>query len=247
MDQQRYESFVYGILDTFSRYSKQLHDVCEKYKSSSYHGGDNVQEQKPKRPAKKKVNDPLKDDPNAPKKPVMQGYLLYYTEVRGDKEKYPQNLTNQDITKMIAEAWNKLPKDKREHYEVKSRMNKQQYEKDLEEYFKKNPKMREVYNAAKGGGSSGGGAAAAKKPTQTPEKNVSQKPAPKAKPKGKVLASSSDEDDDDDVAEIKSPSPEKAKPNPRTKAKIRGDFGSDEDESDSSSDSDRPIKKLVKK
>lgn len=67
----------------------------------------------PAKKPKKKIFDPLKTDPNAPKKPIIQGYLLYYTDVRTQRQKENPNLANQDLTKMIAEEWNKLPKDKR--------------------------------------------------------------------------------------------------------------------------------------
>jgi len=60
------------------------------------------------------VHDPLKEDPNAPKKPVMQGYLLYYTEARGEKQKQNPNLPNTELTKLIAEDWRQLSKEKKE-------------------------------------------------------------------------------------------------------------------------------------
>ena len=62
---------------------------------------------------KKKVYDPLKSDPNAPKKPIIQGYLLYYTDVRALRQKEHSDLPNKELTRMIAEEWNNLPKDKK--------------------------------------------------------------------------------------------------------------------------------------
>ena len=101
------------MLDVCSKYFKQLSDVCNKYQNSSNKHDDSDDGKKVKKP-KKKVNDPLKDDPNAPKKPIIQGYLLFYTEVRAAKQKENPNLPNTELTKLIADDWKKLPKDKKE-------------------------------------------------------------------------------------------------------------------------------------
>ncbi len=101
------------MLDICSRFFKELHGTCEKYKVGGNYVEDQDDKSKAKKP-KKKVNDPLKDDPNAPKKPIIQGYLLYYTEVRPTKQKENPQLPNPDLTKLIAEDWNKLPKNLKE-------------------------------------------------------------------------------------------------------------------------------------
>jgi len=101
------------MLDICSRFFKELHGTCEKYKVGGSYAEDQDDKSKAKKP-KKKANDPLKDDPNAPKKPIIQGYLLYYTEVRPQKQKENPQLPNPDLTKLIAEDWNKLPKAQKE-------------------------------------------------------------------------------------------------------------------------------------
>ena len=64
--------------------------------------------------SRKKANNPLKNDPNAPKKPILQGYLLYFSEVRPIRQKDYPNLTNQDLTKLIADEWNNLGRDRKD-------------------------------------------------------------------------------------------------------------------------------------
>jgi len=62
---------------------------------------------------KKKIHDPLKEDPNAPKKPIIQAYLMFYTEVRAQRQKENPDVQNKDLTKIIADEWNKLTKEQR--------------------------------------------------------------------------------------------------------------------------------------
>lgn len=65
------------------------------------------------KPTKKKIYDPLKGDPNAPKKPIIQAYLMYYSDIRSQTQKEHPDLPNKDLTKIIADEWNSMPKDKR--------------------------------------------------------------------------------------------------------------------------------------
>jgi len=101
------------MLGVCSQFFKQLQETCDKFKTGSTHtdgGSGGTQAKKPK----KKMYDPLKEDPNAPKKPIIQAYLLYYTDVRAQRQIDHPKLQNKDITKIIADEWNKLPKDKKE-------------------------------------------------------------------------------------------------------------------------------------
>jgi len=91
-----------------------MHETCEKHKAAL--GGkytSTTSGQSGDKKPKKKIIDPLKSDPNAPKKPIIQGYLLYYTDVRSQKQKENPTLQNKDLTKIIADDWNKLSKEKR--------------------------------------------------------------------------------------------------------------------------------------
>jgi len=232
----KYEHFLHDMLDICSKFFKELHGTCEKYKTGGTYVADQDGGSSVKKP-KKKIHDPLKEDPNAPKKPIIQGYLLYYTEVRPQKQKENPSLPNPDLTKLIAEDWNKLPKNLKEPYEIKARVNKTQYEKDLEEYLSKNPKMREAVNNAKN---------ANKKPSAAEESSVNESAVKKQPQKKKILAISSSDDDDDDNIKIKevdnkaSFSHSKRPPTPSSSS------DSDEDSDDDDSEDDQPIKKNKK-
>jgi len=218
----RYESFLHDMLDICSKFFKQLQESADKFKSSSNHAQGGTDDKIVKKP-KKKLHDPLKEDPNAPKKPIIQPYLLYYSDVRAQRQIDHPKLQNKDITKIIADEWNKLAKDKKETFEIKARVNRGQYEKDLQEYLNKNPAMREAVEQAK----------SSNKKTPTSGDHPSEAPA-KAKPK-KVLGSSSDEDDD---AQMKSPSPEKKLKTEAKGGARKKSSSSDSDSHDSDDDSD---------
>jgi len=92
--------------------------MCEKQKnnfkagSGSFSSFSNLNDSDIKKP-KKKIIDPLKSDPNAPKKPIIQAYLLFYSDVRTKRHEQNPLLANMDLTKVIAEEWNKLSKEQR--------------------------------------------------------------------------------------------------------------------------------------
>ncbi len=92
-----------------------MHQTFEKHKAAlggNYTSTATSGQSGDKKP-KKKIIDPLKSDPNAPKKPIIQGYLMYYTDVRSSTQKENPTLQNKDLTKIIANDWNKLSKEKR--------------------------------------------------------------------------------------------------------------------------------------
>lgn len=102
------------MLGTCSKFFKQLQETCDKFRDPSHKpDSSNTHEHKKPSKPKKKTVDPLKNDPSAPKKPVTQAYLLYYTEVRNQKHLDHPKLTNQEITKVIANEWNQLPQNKK--------------------------------------------------------------------------------------------------------------------------------------
>jgi len=47
-----------------------------------------------------------------------------------------------DLTKVIADEWNKLTKEQRKPYEDKAHNNRVHYEKELDAYLDKNPEMK---------------------------------------------------------------------------------------------------------
>mmetsp|Transcript_26789 Transcript_26789/g.23731 ORF Transcript_26789/g.23731 Transcript_26789/m.23731 type:complete len:218 (-) Transcript_26789:77-730(-) len=145
-----------------SSFFADLHSICQKYTKAGFgkykslskphhskHGYDSDDE-KPKK-AKKKTMNPLKDDPDAPKRPIIQGYLLYYKDIRQEKKEQHPDLNNMDLTRVIGQEWNDLPKEKKMKYEIEASENKKKYESDLDAYLKKNPKAKEIYDKAKGG------------------------------------------------------------------------------------------------
>lgn len=119
------------MVNICSRFFLQLHDLCEKYKSNPNSKPANTKKRSPPREihedsgsdseetplkptkVKRKMYDPLKEDPNAPKKPIIQAYLLYYTEVRAERQKEHPELKNVELTKIIAKEWNDLSKERK--------------------------------------------------------------------------------------------------------------------------------------
>jgi len=141
------EQALNGFLNSFSKIFGQLHEQCEKYKSSFRAGSlkfiadYSANDSEIKKP-KKKIIDPLKSDPNAPKKPIIQAYLIFYTDVRNQRQKENPLLANMDLTKVIADEWNKLTKEQRKPYEDKAHNNRVHYERELDAYLEKNPEMK---------------------------------------------------------------------------------------------------------
>jgi len=167
-----------------SNFFGQLHQTCEKHKAalggkypsaSGDHGEQKV---------KKKIIDPLKSDPNAPKKPIIQGYLLYYTDVRSQRQKDHPTKPNTDLTRIIAEEWNKLTKEKRTPYEEKAKANRESYETELQKYLDKNPEMKAKLSN--------------KKKRKRPSTAAASSQAKPEISNGKAKAVSSDESSDDD-------------------------------------------------
>jgi len=141
-----------GFLVSCSKLFGQLHEMCEKQKnnfkagSGSFSSFSNLNDSDIKKP-KKKIIDPLKSDPNAPKKPIIQAYLLFYSDVRTKRHEQNPLLANMDLTKVIAEEWNKLSKEQRKPYEEKAQANRDQYERELQAYLDKNPEMKAKLSA----------------------------------------------------------------------------------------------------
>ena len=110
-----------------SRYFKEMHETCERFKSKigskpqtpvkvkapRKRSTDSDSDRKPQKRKYKKRFDPLRDDPYAPKKPIMQGYLLYFTEQRKIKQREHPELSNKELTKAIGLEWNELPREQK--------------------------------------------------------------------------------------------------------------------------------------
>jgi len=140
-----------GFLASVSKLFGQLHEMCEKHKGNFKAGSGtfsllNANDSDIKKP-KKKIVDPLKSDPNAPKKPIIQAYLMYYRDVRTKRHEENPLLANMDLTKVIAEEWNKLTKEQRKPYEDQAQANRDQYERELQAYLDKNPDMKAKLSA----------------------------------------------------------------------------------------------------
>jgi len=160
-----------------------------KYTSTSFSqqsGGD--------KKVKKKIYDPLKEDPNAPKKPIIQGYLLYYTDVRSQKQKENPTLQNKDLTKVIADDWNKLSKEKRIPYETKAKGNRESYENELRIYLDKNPEMKAKLSKKRRKKASSGGVIS----SQVQEKEAESSSGDDSDDDGSSSGSSSGDESDSD-------------------------------------------------
>jgi HMG (high mobility group) box len=116
------------LINVCSKFFLQLHDICEKNKPHANSKQTLVRKRSPLRAEsdsepegapvkakrqKKKYVDPLKEDPNAPKKPITQAYLLYYTDVRAERQRENPDLKNQDLTRVIGREWNDLTKERK--------------------------------------------------------------------------------------------------------------------------------------
>lgn len=237
------EQFFGDFVNILSKFFKELHDTCEKYKQGpakakpqpkpeekSSESSDTEEESKPlQKPTKKvraKAVDPLKIAKGAPKKPIIQGYLLYFTEVRQNRQESNKDLKTKDITRLIGQEWKNMPAEKRKYYEDRAKQAKEGYLKELEDYLNKHPEVRKQMEEAK--------EAKAKEKKEKVNKNK----------KEKALAdsdgSSASEDDDDDDKDSSSESGKK----PAAK-KVESDSDSDSD-SDSSEDEPQPQKKTKK-
>lgn len=74
-----------------------------------------------------------------PKKPKT-GYLLYCEEKRPRLAEKYSTLSATEVMKKVAKKWQKLSDEKKEKYKEMFRENRQQYERDLTQYFvEKNP------------------------------------------------------------------------------------------------------------
>jgi len=145
------EFFSTSTLSNLSKIFLEFHQACEKNKkgvngsfiSTPRKGsvGSINHDSDIKKP-KKKIVDPLKLDPNAPKKPIIQAYLMYYTDVRAQRQLDYPAMANKDITKIIADEWNNLPPEKKQIYDSRAQANRAQYEKELNDYLEKNPEMK---------------------------------------------------------------------------------------------------------
>mmetsp|Transcript_30886 Transcript_30886/g.28068 ORF Transcript_30886/g.28068 Transcript_30886/m.28068 type:complete len:135 (-) Transcript_30886:473-877(-) len=130
----REEAFFHELIGLCSSFFYELHRTCQKHMSD---GGskksllkskianpaddDSDDDHKAAKKTKKKTNDPLKDDPNAPKKPIIQGYLLYFKDVRSKRKDEHPDLSNVELTKIIGQEWNDLPKEKKIRYEIQAK------------------------------------------------------------------------------------------------------------------------------
>jgi hypothetical protein len=112
------------VIGTCSKLFKELYETCEKFKGQigtqkkptkkqNKSGDSDEEETKTTKKSKKKGKDPLKDDPNAPARPIMQAYLLYFTEVRPARQAQNPTLQNQELTRLIGQEWTGLSKDKK--------------------------------------------------------------------------------------------------------------------------------------
>jgi dsRNA-specific ribonuclease len=69
---------------------------------------------------------------------------LYRNEIVEElRQKHPK-MNNGDLTEMMSNKWDALPKDKKKVYEDTYQKNLEKYKKDVEEYEKKYGKMEPV-------------------------------------------------------------------------------------------------------
>jgi len=170
------EDFFNEFLEVCSKFFTQLQETCEKHRTGRGGGskGHHVEEKK----VKKKIFDPLKGAPNAPKKPIIQAYLLYYTEVRSQKQQDNPNVQNKDLTKIIADEWNKLTREKKTPYEERAKANRDQYEEAVKAYLETNPELKAIMSLKKKKKrSSAASVSSQSKPVKSNGKNVNEKAA----------------------------------------------------------------------
>ena len=123
------------VLAVCSKYFREMQDICGKYKNKQK-TQETIKDLSPpkrltiskdpetkqiepkekkkieespreeKKKGKEKSKDPLKDDPNAPKKGITQPYLIYFTDVRLERQAQHQDLKSKELTKIIGqEKW----------------------------------------------------------------------------------------------------------------------------------------------
>ncbi|CCM03962.1 uncharacterized protein FIBRA_06118 [Fibroporia radiculosa] len=72
-------------------------------------------------------------DPNAPKRPASS-YLIFQNDVRQKlKEEHP-GIANNELLTMIAKLWGEMPKEKKEQYEARQKVMKDQWLVDKAQY-----------------------------------------------------------------------------------------------------------------
>ncbi|KIK65710.1 hypothetical protein GYMLUDRAFT_70792 [Collybiopsis luxurians FD-317 M1] len=201
-----------------------------------------------------------KKDPNAPKRPASS-FIIYQNQIRqGVKEAHP-DLPTSELRKLMAEQWNNLPEEQKNHYKKMADDLKANYSAEKAAYDARSPEEVAAADAATAA------AAAIKKPRKsqkpaaaTDKPPIAKKPAvASASPVSGLDESDSDDDSSEDekpAAASKSsksgksapslPSKKAAKSEPVVQESDDEEDDSEEQAEDSSEEEDQPPAKKSK-
>ncbi|KAM3136923.1 hypothetical protein pb186bvf_011008 [Paramecium bursaria] len=128
----------------FANFLRQVKDLCDQYLIQiDEPQAQTVQVQKQKKT--KKVKDPL-----APKMP-KSAFIYYFQEKREKFHKEYPDLQFQQITKLIANEWKELSKEKQQQYHDQFDIDRKRYQAEMEVYHQLNGNTKKIAKKTKGG------------------------------------------------------------------------------------------------
>eukprot|EP00126_Sphaerothecum_destruens_P015670 Sdes_comp9708_c0_seq1m1206 len=132
----------------YVRKSKKLRQKYEKdfiaYRQKYPNGAPPVKKLT-KREQAEKVFNSKKRDPNAPP-PARSAYILWANDLRANLKARNPNLTFAEVQKSIGQRWKSVSDAEKHRYQQLATYDKQRFNKDQAEYFKKYPMMKRLYN-----------------------------------------------------------------------------------------------------
>ncbi|KAJ3840544.1 hypothetical protein F5878DRAFT_558892 [Lentinula raphanica] len=176
-----------------------------------------------------------KKDPNAPKRPASS-FFLFQNHIRPKMKEQHPDLPNNELRKLMAEQWNTLPEEQKNHFKQMADELKAVYDEKKEKYNARSPEEVAAADAAAAAAASIKKAPKPKKPvtTATAAPVVVKKPVFPPVP----ATDDSDESSEDDKVITKPGKVAKASVPSRKASKSEPVAHSDQDEDDEDEDED---------
>ncbi|KAJ3751670.1 high mobility group box domain-containing protein, partial [Lentinula raphanica] len=136
-----------------------------------------------------------KKDPNAPKRPASS-FFLFQNHIRPKMKEQHPDLPNNELRKLMAEQWNTLPEEQKNHFKQMADELKAVYDEKKEKYNARSPEeVAAADAAAAAAASSSEDDKVTTKPGKAAKAPVPSRKAIKSEP---VAHSDQDEDDEDE-------------------------------------------------